>query len=75
MTSHSSHTHGLELHNAGQFYINGEWTSPAVSALLPVVNPATEEVVAEVARGSAEDVDRAVAAARAAFPGWSVTHP
>jgi aldehyde dehydrogenase (NAD+) len=73
MTSHSSHTHGLELHNAGQFYINGEWTSPAVSALLPVVNPATEEVVAEVARGSAEDVDRAVAAARAAFPGWSVT--
>ncbi|MGI3743904.1 MAG: aldehyde dehydrogenase family protein [Janthinobacterium lividum] len=73
MTSHSSHTHGLELHNAGQFYINGGWTSPAVSALLPVVNPATEEVVAEVARGSAEDVDRAVAAARAAFPGWSVT--
>lgn len=73
MTSHSSHTHGLELHNAGQFYINGEWTSPAVPASLPVVNPATEEVVAEVARGSAEDVDRAVAAARAAFPGWSAT--
>lgn len=73
MTSHSSHPHGLELHNAGQFYINGEWTSPAVPALLPVINPATEEVVAEVARGSAEDVDRAVAAARAAFPGWSAT--
>lgn len=73
MTSHSSHTHGLELHNAGQFYINGEWTSPAVPALLPVINPATEEVVAEVARGSAEDVDRAVVAARAAFPGWSAT--
>ncbi len=73
MTSDSSHTRGLELHNAGQFYINGEWTSPAVPALLPVVNPATEEVVAEVARGSAEDVDRAVAAARAAFPGWSAT--
>lgn len=73
MTSHSSHTHGLELHNAGQFYINGEWASPAVPASLPVVNPATEEVVAEVARGSAEDVDRAVAAARAAFPGWSAT--
>lgn len=73
MTSHSSHTHGLELHNAGQFYINGEWTSPAVPALLPVINPAIEEVVAEVAWGSAEDVDRAVAAARAAFPGWSAT--
>lgn len=73
MTSHPSNTHGIELHNAGQFYINGEWTSPAIPALLPVVNPATEEVVAEVARGSAEDVDRAVAAARAAFPGWSAT--
>jgi aldehyde dehydrogenase (NAD+) len=73
MTSHSSHTHGFALHNAGEFYINGEWTPPAVSARLPVVNPATEEVVAEVARGSGEDVDRAVAAARAAFPGWSAT--
>lgn len=73
MTSHPSNTHGIELHNAGHFYINGEWTSPAIPALLPVVNPATEEVVAEVARGSAEDVDRAVAAARAAFPGWSAT--
>ncbi|MEX6666047.1 aldehyde dehydrogenase family protein [Pseudomonas sp. W2-17] len=73
MTSHSSNTHGIELQNAGHFYINGEWTPPAVPTLLPVVNPATEEVVAEVARGSAEDVDRAVAAARAAFPGWSAT--
>jgi aldehyde dehydrogenase (NAD+) len=63
----------MALENAGQFYINGEWTSPAIPARLPVVNPATEEVVAEVASGSAEDVDRAVAAARAAFPGWSAT--
>jgi aldehyde dehydrogenase (NAD+) len=63
----------MALENAGQFYINGKWTSPAIPARLPVVNPATEEVVAEVASGSAEDVDRAVAAARAAFPGWSAT--
>ena len=73
MTLHSSNTHGMALENAGQFYINGKWTSPAIPARLPVVNPATEEVVAEVASGSAEDVDRAVAAARAAFPGWSAT--
>jgi aldehyde dehydrogenase (NAD+) len=73
MTSYASNTHGIELQNAGQFYINGEWISPAIHASLPVVNPATEEVFAEVARGSAEDVDRAVAAARAAFPGWSAT--
>lgn len=56
-----------------QFYINGDWQSPAYPATLPVVNPATEQVIAEVARGSGEDVDRAVAAARAAFPGWSAT--
>ena len=56
-----------------QFYINGDWQSPAYPATLPVVNPATEQVIAEVARGSGEDVDRAVAAARAAFPGWSST--
>lgn len=56
-----------------QFYINGDWQSAAYPATLPVVNPATEQVIAEVARGSGEDVDRAVAAARAAFPGWSST--
>ncbi|WP_447770615.1 aldehyde dehydrogenase family protein [Pseudomonas kilonensis] len=56
-----------------QFYINGDWQSPAYPATLPVVNPATEQVIAEVAQGSGEDVDRAVAAARAAFPDWSAT--
>lgn len=56
-----------------QLYIDGCWVSPTIAASLPVVNPATEEVVAQVASGSAEDVDRAVAAARAAFAGWSAT--
>ncbi|WP_058546811.1 aldehyde dehydrogenase family protein [Pseudomonas fluorescens] len=56
-----------------QFYINGDWQSAAYPATLAVINPATEQVIAEVARGSGEDVDRAVAAARAAFPGWSST--
>jgi acyl-CoA reductase-like NAD-dependent aldehyde dehydrogenase len=36
----------------------------------PVINPATEEVVGEVAWGTPQDANRAVAAARAAFPGW-----
>jgi aldehyde dehydrogenase (NAD+) len=71
MTTHSSNSDSVDLPTSQQFYINGRWTNPAVPASLPVVNPATEEVVAQVARGSAEDVDRAVAAARAAFPGWS----
>jgi aldehyde dehydrogenase (NAD+) len=73
MTTQSSNSYSVDPQTAHQFYINGRWTSPAIPATLPVVNPATEAVVAQVARGSAEDVDRAVAAARAAFAGWSAT--
>ncbi|RDS90522.1 aldehyde dehydrogenase family protein [Pseudomonas fluorescens] len=73
MTTQSSNSYSVDAQTAHQFYINGRWTSPAIPATLPVVNPATEAVVAEVARGSAEDVDRAVAAARGAFAGWSAT--
>ncbi|WP_431145136.1 aldehyde dehydrogenase family protein [Pseudomonas alvandae] len=60
-------------HNTGQFYINGRWQLPAQATTLAVINPATEEVIAEVAQGSSPDVDRAVAAARAAMPGWAAT--
>ncbi|MBD0703985.1 aldehyde dehydrogenase family protein [Pseudomonas sp. PSB1] len=63
------------LQSSRQLYINGAWSTPSNAATLPVINPATEEVVAQVAQGSCEDVDRAVAAARAAFPGWSSTSP
>ncbi|WP_367253241.1 aldehyde dehydrogenase family protein [Pseudomonas sp. stari2] len=73
MTTHSSNIYPVDPQTSQRFYINGGWTSPATPASLPVVNPATESVVAEVASGAAEDVDRAVAAARAAFPGWSAT--
>lgn len=73
MTTHSSNSHGVDPQTSLMFYINGRWSYPALPASLPVVNPASEEVVAQVARGSAEDVDRAVAAARAAFPGWSAS--
>ncbi|NJJ59199.1 aldehyde dehydrogenase family protein [Pseudomonas sp. B14(2022)] len=73
MTTHSSNSYSVDPQTAHQFYINGGWTSPAIPATLPVVNPATEAVVAQVARGTAEDVDRAVAAARGAFAGWSAT--
>lgn len=73
MTTPSSNSYSVDPQTSHQLYINGRWTSPAHPATLPVVNPATEEVVAQVAQGSGEDVDRAVAAARAAFPGWSAT--
>ncbi|MFW0783389.1 aldehyde dehydrogenase family protein [Gordonia sp. CPCC 206044] len=56
-----------------KFYIGGRWVDPAQSATMNVVNPATEEVAGRVSVGSAADVDRAVAAAREAFPAWSVS--
>ncbi|MBF2754447.1 MAG: aldehyde dehydrogenase family protein [Gammaproteobacteria bacterium AqS3] len=58
------------------FYIDGAWVDPAGELkLLDVINPATEESIAQIALGSSEDVDRAVAAARAAFPAFSRTTP
>ena len=56
-----------------QFYINGAWVMPLGGVTLDVENPATEEIVAEVALGSVADVDRAVAAARTAFAGYAST--
>jgi aldehyde dehydrogenase (NAD+) len=56
-----------------RFYINGEWVAPLQPKLFDVINPATEEPVAQISLGSAGDVDRAVAAAKAAFPAFSRT--
>ena len=56
-----------------QFFIGGEWVEPATSATLDVINPATEQPVATIALGAQADVDRAVAAARAAFDGFAAT--
>ncbi|MCG8460372.1 MAG: aldehyde dehydrogenase family protein, partial [Holophagales bacterium] len=55
------------------FYIDGEWCEPRGRGKLEVVNPATEEPIATVPEGSAEDVHHAVSAARAAFEGWATT--
>jgi aldehyde dehydrogenase (NAD+) len=56
-----------------KFYIDGRWTDPVRLKTLDVENPATEEVCGRIALGAAEDVDRAVKAARKAFPAWSAT--
>jgi aldehyde dehydrogenase (NAD+) len=55
------------------FYIDGAWVDPATPSTLGIVNPATEETFARISLGSAEDVDRAVKAARRAFQTYSVT--
>ena len=56
-----------------QFYIDGAWVDPATPKTLDVINPATEEPCGRISLGSEDDVDRAVKAARAAFPAWSAT--
>jgi aldehyde dehydrogenase (NAD+) len=55
------------------FFIGGQWVPANGRAPIPVVDPASEEQIASVPAGEAEDVDRAVAAARAAFASWSAT--
>ncbi|KUL38633.1 betaine-aldehyde dehydrogenase [Streptomyces sp. NRRL F-4489] len=52
-------------------FIDGEFTEGAGGGLRKTVSPATEEVLAEYTQGTADDVDRAVKAARKAFAGWS----
>ena len=59
--------------NRMQFYIDGAWVDPVVKKSTPVVNPATEEAMYEVALGSKADVDKAVAAAKRAFETFSQT--
>ena len=57
--------------DALKFYIDGAWVEPHGKRRLPVINPATEQSLGEVALGDGTDVDRAVAAARAAFATYS----
>ncbi|MFF3630517.1 aldehyde dehydrogenase family protein [Streptomyces sp. NPDC002164] len=56
-------------------YIDGAWRPAAGRDTIPVVNPADEQIIAHVPAGTAEDVDAAVRAARAALPAWAATAP
>jgi betaine-aldehyde dehydrogenase len=58
-----------------QNFINGEFVDPADGQTEDVINPSTGEVIAQAPVSTAEDVDRAVAAARKAFETWGVTTP
>src|SRR3954464_6630171 len=58
-----------------QNFIDGALVDPASGATTPVLNPATGEEIAQAPDSSAEDVDRAVKAAGAAFEGWAGTTP
>ena len=58
-----------------QNFIDGKFVDPADGQTEPVLNPANGETIAHAPLSSAEDVNRAVAAARRAFDGWSTTTP
>ncbi|MFE3524731.1 aldehyde dehydrogenase family protein [Streptomyces sp. NPDC059161] len=56
-------------------YIGGAWRHAVGQDAIAVVNPADEQVIGHVPAGTAEDVDAAVRAARAALPAWAATEP
>jgi 1-pyrroline dehydrogenase len=58
-----------------QNFVGGEWTDASGGETMEVLNPSTGETIAEVPRSSAEDVDRAVQAAKKALPEWLETTP
>jgi betaine-aldehyde dehydrogenase len=58
-----------------QNFINGQFVDPGEGETEPVVNPATGETIAEAPLSGPEDVDRAVRAARNAFPEWAAQTP
>jgi aldehyde dehydrogenase (NAD+) len=55
------------------FYINGAWVAPAQANDFEVIDPSTEEACAVISLGDKADTDAAVAAAKAALPGWMAT--
>ena len=61
--------------NTRAFYINGAWVAPVVARDCAVIDPSTEDVCATISLGDQADTDAAVAAAKAALPGWAATPP
>ena len=63
------------IYDNRQFYIDGAWVDPVEPKEFKVINPATEAVAGTISMGGPQDVDRAVAAARRAFDGYSRSTP
>ncbi len=69
-------TSHVEIKKRYELYINGEWVKPASKKYFKTINPANEEVLAEVAHANEKDVDKAVKAARKAYDEvWSKISP
>ncbi|HZQ27466.1 MAG TPA: aldehyde dehydrogenase family protein [Acidimicrobiales bacterium] len=61
------------MQNRDKIYIDGAWVASAGKGTIDVVNASTEEVMGTIPEGTPDDVAKAVAAAKAAFPAWSQT--
>jgi len=57
-----------------KLYINGEWVEGSSGKFIDIENPADKSIIARVPRGNAEDVEKAVKAAREAFKTWQFSH-
>ncbi len=73
MTQQVTRKEAAKVDNRDKLYINGAWTASTGTGAIDVINPSTEEVIGRIPEGTAEDVDKAVAAARGAFETWSQT--
>src|SRR5437868_6165056 len=61
----------VKINAKNDLFINGKWVSPESGKYFATLNPATNEVLAEIAEGNETDVEKAVSSARAAFATWS----
>jgi aldehyde dehydrogenase (NAD+) len=61
------------MNHVHEFYIGGKWVAPLTDDTLAVINPATEDPIESIAMGGPDDVDAAVAAAKAAFDTYSLS--
>jgi aldehyde dehydrogenase (NAD+) len=64
-------TDHLRLRDRYDLFVDGEWRPPEDGHIVPTINPASEELLAEVSYAGVKDVDRAVMSARAALRGWA----
>src|SRR5919112_4615784 len=62
-----------DIQKRDKIYIDGAWVPSTGSGTIDVINSTTEEVMGRIPEGTADDVDKAVKAAKAAFPGWAAT--
>ena len=73
MTTVPQQTSDATITVRDDIFVNGEWVQSSGAQMIDVINPATEEIIAKVVRGTADDVDLAAKAAAVAFPAWART--